>query len=77
MELLMSSQSDEDRANHEETTSSNGQATRCRRCCVSQTTEVDGQPSQRRRLSVYPQGRLGVTGVSSLSNLFFTNGGIQ
>ena len=54
---------DEDRINHGRTTLMNGQASRRRHCCASWwTTEVVGQPSQRRNLSEYPQRRLGVTG---------------
>ena len=39
---------------HGRTTSRNGQATYCRRCCASQTTKVDGRPLQRRWVSEYP-----------------------
>ena len=35
---------EEDRINHGGTTSQNGQATHCRRCCTSQMTEFDGRP---------------------------------
>ena len=35
-----------DHVNHGRTTSGNGQASRSRHCCASQTTQVDGQPSQ-------------------------------
>ena len=38
--------------NHGGTRSRNGQASHCRRCCASQTTEVNGQSSQQRGLSV-------------------------
>ena len=55
----------EDRVNHGWTTSRNEQASHCCRCCVSQTTEVDGQPLQRRRLWE-TERCLGVTGVSLL-----------
>ena len=57
---------EEDRANHVGTTSRNRQASHCRHCCASQTIEVDGQPVQRRRLSEYPQRRLGITGFSHI-----------
>ena len=50
---------EEDRVNHGRTASSNEQASHCRRCCASQTTEIDGRPSQRRRL-LSTQRRLGV-----------------
>ena len=35
-------------------TSKNGQASRRRHCCASRMTDVDGQPSQQRQLSEYP-----------------------
>ena len=54
---------DEDLGNHWSTTSRNGQANHCRCCCALQTTEPDGQPSQQRRLSKYPQRRPSVTGI--------------
>ena len=34
--------------------SRNGQASRCRHCCTSRMTEVDGQSLQRMHLSEYP-----------------------
>ena len=43
-----------DLINHGRTTSGNGQASRCRHCCASQVTEVDGQSSQRMHLSELP-----------------------
>ena len=42
---------EEDRISHGETTSRSGQgqASPCRRCCASQTSEADETPSQQRR----------------------------
>ena len=40
--------------NQGKTKSKNGQTSHCRRCCASQTTEVDGWPLQRTHLSEYP-----------------------
>ena len=45
---------EEDRANHRTTTSRNGQASQCSHCCTSRMTEVDGESSDRRHLSEYP-----------------------
>ena len=39
--------------NHARTTPRNGQPCRCRHCCASRMTVVDGQSSQRRHLSEY------------------------
>ena len=50
---------EEDLVNHERTTSSNGQASRCRDCCASRMTEIDGN-RKGMHLSKYPQRRLGV-----------------
>ena len=55
---------EEDLVNRGRTTSMNGQASRCRHCCLSRMTEVDGLLSQRIHLSEYPQRHLGVTDVS-------------
>ena len=41
-----------DRVNHGRTILRNVQACRCCHCCASRTTEVDGQLSQRRYVSV-------------------------
>ena len=46
---------EEDFANHGRATSTNGQASRCRHCCASRITDVDGQSSQQMYLLVYPQ----------------------
>ena len=54
---------EEDRVNHGGTTSRNGQASHCRRCCASQITEVDGRSLQRRCLSSTERG-FAITGVS-------------
>ena len=40
----------EDLINHRSTTSRNGQASRCRHCCASRMTEVNGQSSQQMHL---------------------------
>ena len=40
-----------------------GLASRCRHCCASQMTEVDGQQSQQWHAGI-PQRRLGVMGIS-------------
>ena len=57
---------EEDQVNHAGTTSMNGQADgHCHHCYASQMTEVDGQPSQQRRMSEYPKG----TGRCSVDNL--------
>ena len=45
---------EEDRVNHEVATVRNGQASRYRGCCASQTTKVNEQPSQEMCLSAYP-----------------------
>ena len=58
--------------NHGGTTSWNGQASHCRRCCASPMTEADGRPLQRRRLSEYPQRRSYVTGISLVSYSFLS-----
>ena len=50
-ETVDSSQRREDSISFGMTTSRNGQASHCRQCCASQTTEVDDQPSQQRGLS--------------------------
>ena len=44
---------EEDLVNHGGTTSRNGQASHCRHCCASQTTEAYGRQLQQRRLSEY------------------------
>ena len=61
---------EEDRVNHGDTTSMNGQASHCRRrhCCASQTTEF-GRPSQLMRLLEFPQRRFAVTGISQLVSM--------
>ena len=43
-----------DRVNHGRTTSRNGRASRCRYCCSSRMTEVDGQSSQQMHLLECP-----------------------
>ena len=54
---------EEDLVNHGRKTARNGQASRCRHCCSSRMTEVDGQSSLQMHLSEsYPQRRLSVTG---------------
>ena len=45
---------EEGHVNHRMTTLRNGQASRCRHCCASQTIEVDCQSSLRMHLSEYP-----------------------
>ena len=44
---------EEDQVNHERTTPRIGQASRCRHCCSSRITEVDGRSSQQMHLSEY------------------------
>ena len=65
-EQWMAVVAEEDFANLGRTTSKIGPASRCRHCCASQMTEVDGQSSQRgvhlSHVGV-PQRRLGVTGI--------------
>ena len=43
-----------DRISRERTTSRNGRTSRCHHCYALQRTGVDGRPSQRRHLSVFP-----------------------
>ena len=45
---------EKDLVNHGRTTSTNGQANRCRRCCVLLMIEVHGRSSQRMHPSEYP-----------------------
>ena len=54
MEQWMEVIAEKDRVNDGGTTRMNGQASRCRPCCASRTTEIEGRPSQRMRLSEYP-----------------------
>ena len=46
---------DEGLVNRRRTTLGNVQASRCRHCCASHMTEVDGHSSQRMHLSEYPK----------------------
>ena len=57
------------RVNHWNTTSRNGQASRCRHCCASRMTEADGRSSHRRHLSEY-QTTLGRRGYWLVAGWF-------
>ena len=57
---------EEDLVKHESTTSGNGHTIRCRHCCTSRMTVVDGRSSQQMHLSKYLQRRLSVMGISYL-----------
>ena len=53
-EPLMVVVAEEDRVNHEKTSSMNGEASHCRRFCPSKTTKVDGKHEQQKHMLEYP-----------------------